>query len=199
MDCRAPRFFHTQRRERAEADRLRNIFLHESGEVIAFGRDPYFPPWHDTAQLDYTNPDLRWRMIRSIKVDQHGRRRRALRHGHARAERLFPPAVVYATLRPRGLTKGCRASSGIRPSAKLKPRGPISNSSPRRTGTKSSSSLSIGFDLTYEKKVYDGLVAHNAQAIIDRVLSLGRRARRLALFYRKSRRAESRRHFQPRR
>ena len=43
------------------------FFLHESGEVIAFGRDPYFPPWHDTAQLDYTNPDLRRRMIEVLK------------------------------------------------------------------------------------------------------------------------------------
>ena len=42
-------------------------FLHESGGVIAFGRDPYFPPWHDTAQLDYTNPDLRRRMIEVLK------------------------------------------------------------------------------------------------------------------------------------
>ncbi len=26
--------------------------------VIAHGRDPYFPPWTDTAQLDYHNPEL---------------------------------------------------------------------------------------------------------------------------------------------
>ena len=43
------------------------FFLHPSGAVIAFGRDPYFPPWHDTSQLDYTNPKLRARMIETLK------------------------------------------------------------------------------------------------------------------------------------
>jgi hypothetical protein len=30
----------------------------EGLRAIAHGRDPYFPPWSDTAQLDYYNPDL---------------------------------------------------------------------------------------------------------------------------------------------
>ena len=30
---------------------------------IACGRDPYFPPWNDVAQLDYSNPDTRAAMI----------------------------------------------------------------------------------------------------------------------------------------
>ncbi|MGH9427346.1 MAG: alpha-amylase family glycosyl hydrolase, partial [Terriglobia bacterium] len=34
------------------------FFLHRSGEVVAFGRDPYFAPWNDTAQLDYANKAL---------------------------------------------------------------------------------------------------------------------------------------------
>jgi glycosidase len=29
---------------------------------IAHGKDPYFPPWTDTAQLDYRNPETRTRM-----------------------------------------------------------------------------------------------------------------------------------------
>jgi glycosidase len=31
--------------------------------LVAFGRDPYFYPWIDTAQLDYAQPELRQRMI----------------------------------------------------------------------------------------------------------------------------------------
>ncbi|MGH9762926.1 MAG: alpha-amylase family glycosyl hydrolase, partial [Blastocatellia bacterium] len=43
------------------------FFLHKSGELVAFGRDPYFPPWRDTAQLDYSYPGLRSRMIQTLK------------------------------------------------------------------------------------------------------------------------------------
>jgi alpha amylase-like protein len=45
-----------------------------SGEVrfIACGRDPYFTPWTDVAQLDYTNPDTRSAMILALQtVAQH--------------------------------------------------------------------------------------------------------------------------------
>jgi hypothetical protein len=33
-----------------------------SGPVLAHGRDPHFPGWIDTAQLDYRNPEVRRRM-----------------------------------------------------------------------------------------------------------------------------------------
>src|SRR5258708_11958018 len=31
--------------------------------LVAYGKDPYFYPWIDTAQLDYANPHLRRKMI----------------------------------------------------------------------------------------------------------------------------------------
>jgi len=34
---------------------------------VACARDPYFPPWHDVAQLDYSNPDTRTAMIAELK------------------------------------------------------------------------------------------------------------------------------------
>lgn len=40
----------------------------EGDMVIAHGKDPYFPPWTDTAQLDYRNPEL------------HAAQREVLRH-----------------------------------------------------------------------------------------------------------------------
>ena len=33
---------------------------------IAHGRDPWFPPWHDTAQLDYRNPNVTAAMARTL-------------------------------------------------------------------------------------------------------------------------------------
>lgn len=36
-------------------------------EVIAYGRDPNFAPWTDTAQLNYFNPELRAAMIEQIR------------------------------------------------------------------------------------------------------------------------------------
>ncbi|MGH9314913.1 MAG: alpha-amylase family glycosyl hydrolase [Vicinamibacterales bacterium] len=35
---------------------------------IACGRDPFFPPWSDVAQLDYSNPDTRAAMIVQLQV-----------------------------------------------------------------------------------------------------------------------------------
>ncbi|XZE36936.1 alpha-amylase family glycosyl hydrolase [Pirellulaceae bacterium SH501] len=39
-----------------------NFFRHASAKVFAYGRDPYFPGWIDTVQLDYSNPRLVARM-----------------------------------------------------------------------------------------------------------------------------------------
>jgi hypothetical protein len=36
-------------------------------EIIAYGRDPYFAPWSDTAQLNYFNPELRAAMIEQMR------------------------------------------------------------------------------------------------------------------------------------
>jgi len=48
-----------------------NYFIAENAtgasEVIAYGRDPYFAPWMDTAQLNYFNPELRAAMIAQIR------------------------------------------------------------------------------------------------------------------------------------
>jgi hypothetical protein len=34
------------------------VISSEGDAIIAHGKDPYFPPWTDTAQLDYCNPEL---------------------------------------------------------------------------------------------------------------------------------------------
>jgi len=45
------------------------FYLVEGDEnlFVARGRDPYFPPWSDVAQLNYFNPDCRQGMIETLK------------------------------------------------------------------------------------------------------------------------------------
>jgi Alpha amylase, catalytic domain len=53
---------HPERFVRGDADDLERdpaAFLHVGDAVIARGRDPYFPPWPDVAQLDAFDPSLR--------------------------------------------------------------------------------------------------------------------------------------------
>lgn len=44
-----------------------NYFAHgSSGRVFAHGRDPYFPGWPDTVQLDYSNPALQAQLQKDL-------------------------------------------------------------------------------------------------------------------------------------
>lgn len=42
-------------------------FQSDSGEWLAYGRDPNFPPWTDTAQLNYFSHELRLTLIEELK------------------------------------------------------------------------------------------------------------------------------------
>ncbi|HEX5735686.1 MAG TPA: alpha-amylase family glycosyl hydrolase [Blastocatellia bacterium] len=148
-------------------------FLHPSGEVIAFGRDPYFPPWHDTSQLDYTNPDLRRRMIEVLKwistIADGVRCDMAMLvlRDYFRQQWYANAPVAWFDERMPGefWDQAISEVKAARPDFKF-----IAET----YWDKEQQLLSLGFDLAYEKKIYDGLVAHNAQAVIGRVLSLGR-------------------------
>ena len=51
----------------------------EKGDLIlAHGRDPYFPGWPDTLQLDYSNPATQEAMIARTREDRRPVRRAAL-------------------------------------------------------------------------------------------------------------------------
>ena len=45
-------------------------YVERQGErlFIACGRDPYFPPWTDTAQLDHSNPETRNALLDTLRV-----------------------------------------------------------------------------------------------------------------------------------
>lgn len=58
-------FIHSNPDIRKEQDR--DFFTHTSGLRLAHGRDPYFAGWPDTAQLDYLHPGLRTHQINVLK------------------------------------------------------------------------------------------------------------------------------------
>ncbi len=101
-----PGFFVTSNTD-ARRQLISEFFLHKSGEVIAFGRDPYFPPWNDTAQLDYSNAALRSQMIDVLKREAYWDKEAQLHQ--------------------------------------------------------------LGFDLCYEKKLYDALVARDLARVLERL------------------------------
>lgn len=156
-------------------------FLHESGEVIAFGRDPYFPPWHDTAQLDYTNPDLRSRMIEVLKwissVADGVRCDMAML-----VLRDYFRQQWYSQASPAWFDERMPGEFWDQAISEVKAARPDFKFIAETYWDKEQQLLDLGFDLTYEKKVYDGLVAHNPQTIIDRVLRLGD-ARESSLYF----------------
>jgi glycosidase len=146
-------------------------FLHESGEMIAFGRDPYFPPWHDTAQLDYTNSALRARMIEVLKwistIADGVRCDMAMLvlRDYFRAQWYPQAEASWFDERMPGefWDQAIREVKAARPDFTF-----IAET----YWDKERQLLNLGFDLTYEKKVYDGLVAHNAQNVIERILNI---------------------------
>ena len=50
----------------AEASAHPDWFFESGGHILAHGRDPYFPPWTDTAQLNAFNPGLREAAIQTL-------------------------------------------------------------------------------------------------------------------------------------
>lgn len=139
-------------------------FLHKSGEVIAFGRDPYFPPWHDTAQLDYSNKALRTRMIETLKAI--GRVADGVRCDMAMLvlkdyfrRQWYPHAseVWFNEQWPEEFW-----SQAIR---EVKAERPDFAFIAEAYWDKETQLVGLGFDYAYEKRLYDGLVARNAQAV----------------------------------
>jgi glycosidase len=145
-----------------------DFFLHKSGEVVAFGRDPYFPPWHDTAQLDYTNAALRQRMIEVLKsISQVADGVRCdmamlVLRDYFRQQWYpnAPESWFNARMPGEFWDQAISEVKAVRPDFTF-----IAET----YWEKEARLLELGFDLTYEKKLYDGLVARNAQMVCDRL------------------------------
>jgi len=143
-------------------------FLHKSGEVVAFGRDPFFPPWHDTAQLDYANPKLResmtevllWisRFADGVRCDMA----MLVLRDHIREQWYSnAPEGWFDNQMPQEFWQ--EAISEVKRSR------PDFTFIAETYWDKERLLLDMGFDLVYEKKLYDALVGHNAEQVNERL------------------------------
>ena len=153
---------------RARNQSTNQFFLHKSGDVIAFGRDPYFAPWNDTAQLDYANPSLRARMINELKrISSYAdgvRCDMAMLVLRDCFRQLWYPLEADSSFDERWPVEFWEEATSevtrINPNFKF-----IAEA----YWDKESRLRSLGFDLCYEKKLYDGLVARDAGRVLERL------------------------------
>jgi glycosidase len=158
-----------------------DYFLHPSGEVVAFGRDPFFPPWTDTSQLDYTNLKLRKQMIDTLLwISKYADGVRCdmamlvLKDYIYRQWYPFAPAEWFDERMPGEFwDEAIGAVRKVRPDFKF-----IAEA----YWDKEQRLHELGFDLSYEKKLYDALVARNAQYVYDR-LARGSEALRSSIYF----------------
>lgn len=143
---------------------------HGTTRYVACGRDPYFAPWSDVAQLNYFNPDTREAMrgtLREIAAHCDGVRcdmamlvlndvfdgtwRRLLRDAWPRPADEFWPAAKAAV---PSLTFLAEAYWGLEERL-----------------------LDLGFDYVYGKELLDALHTHDGAHRIRRTLTSGRHDR----------------------
>ncbi len=124
----------------------------KAGErVIALGRDPYFPGWIDTLQLDYAHPETQSRMqacltavaslCDGVRVDM------AMlvlpevfrRTWHREAAEFWPDAIIAARRVAPGFTLMAEVYWGL-----------------------DEALIARGFDYAYDKSLYDALAARDA-------------------------------------
>jgi glycosidase len=153
-----------------------DFFLHPSGELIAFGRDPYFPPWHDTSQLDYTSQGLRSRMtdvLKWISTIADG-----VRCDMAMLVlRDFIREMWYPNSPEAWFNDKMPVEFWDRALSEVKLVKPDFCFLAESYWDRERYLLDLGFDLAYEKRLYDGLVER------DLGLVLGRLSRPLADLY----------------
>ena len=125
-----------------EPDNYCRVDTRQGPRVLAHGRDPYFPGWPDTLQLNYRHAGLREAMLGALETHRRPVRRRPLRHGHAGAARRLRAHLGRARAPDRWHRTRRRSvlAGGHRPRAPAPSR--ASCSWPRRTGTWSGRSSS---------------------------------------------------------
>jgi glycosidase len=146
-----------------------DFFYHKSGEVIAFGRDPYFPPWHDTSQLDYTNPKLRACLIKLLKrlsrITDGVRCDMAMLVLRDYFHRHWYPLATEDWF--NGRMPGEFWDEAIEA---VKTVNPNFFFLAEAYWDKEAQLLELGFDSAYEKKLYDALIGRNAELATARLL-----------------------------
>ena len=145
-----------------------DFFLHRSGEVIGFGRDPYFPPWHDTAQLDYTCAALRARMIDVLK--QISRYANGVRCDMAMLVlRDYIRQMWYPGATERWFNQRMPREFWDEAIREVKAERPDFTFMAEAYWGKEQRLIELGFDLAYDKEMYDALVRRDASGIRARL------------------------------
>ena len=116
----------------------------------AYGRDPYFPPWDDVAQLNHFSPQMRAAQTGRFAHHCEPLRRRAVRHGHA--------APHTKSSRRSGATC-CTARARLQQEFWAKAHAAVPNLillAEAYWGTESRL-LDLGFSFVYDKGLYDAV------------------------------------------
>jgi len=144
------------------------FFLHKSGEVIAFGRDPYFPPWNDTAQLDYSSEALRSQMIDVLK--RISRYADGVRCDMAMLVLRDCFRQLWYPLEPdSSFDQRMPAEFWDEAISEVKKANPNFKFIAEAYWDKETQLSELGFDLCYEKKLYDALVARDLERVLERL------------------------------
>jgi hypothetical protein len=136
------------------------FFRTPSGAIVAHGRDPYFPPWRDTAQVNYGSPAARQAMMQTLA-------RVAERCDGVRCDMamLLLPDVMEKTWGARLGPQWVRKSFWGEAIAYVRARRPGFLFMAEVYWGLESRLQGEGFDFTYDKSLYDDLKAGNAGAV----------------------------------
>jgi len=136
--------------------------------VIAFGRDPYFPGWTDTAQLNYRHPALRKAMIDTLKKVA------ALCDGvRCDMAMLVLQEVFQRTWGDKAIPEG---PEGVQPAAgefwseaiaEMRKRDPRFLFIAETYWNLEWQIQQLGFDFTYDKTLYDKLLKEGASSVYN--------------------------------
>lgn len=132
------------------------------GRWIAHGKDPYFPAWTDTAQLDYRNADTRAAMIRELlTVTERCDGVRCdmamlvLKDVFARTWKNQPTETEFWSEAIEAVRKADRDFLFLA----------------EAYWDLEQQLLELGFDYAYDKRVYDHLIARNPRALLEHLRS----------------------------
>ena len=150
----------TQAQLEEEPQNWRRLETAGGSGILAYGRDPYFAGWPDTLQLNYGNPALQEAMLGELARIAGAVRRRPLRHGDAGAA-----GGLRADVGDHGEPFWPRATAAVRAQA------PDFLFLAEVYWDLEWTLQQQGFDYTYDKRLYDRLVAGPARPVREHLLA----------------------------